>query len=256
MIQVLHRALDVLALLGRAPDQPVGLGEIARATGLNAATCARILRTLANEGYVEQEGRRQGYRLGPMAYALTARGPYRKDLVTCAEPAVRRLAETTGETALVAIIHRHIRYTLCHIGGAQDVQVRMDAVLSSDVYPTATGRLLLAHLPPAELEAFVSARGLPGAADWPEAQTRPGLLSALAKLRTSDTVLANTQREVIGLARPIRAGVRVVAALGLYLPASRFSGSHKATILREMKTAAAATGARLERMHDNRPDHP
>ena len=55
--------------------------------------------------------------------------------------------------------------------------------------------------------------------------------------------------QIVGLGRPIRSAGRVVAALGLYLPASRFTGAHKAAILKAMATAAAAIGERLTAMH-------
>ncbi len=41
-----------------------------------------------------------------------------------------------------------------------------------------------------------------------------------------------------GYLQPLRLE-RTVAALGLYLPDSRFTGTHKTTILKEMKAAAA-----------------
>ncbi len=250
MIQVIQRALNVMSHLARTPDESVALGDIAQATRLNAATCARILQTLVHEGYVDQEGRRKGYRLGPMAYALTSRGPYRKDLVTCAEPVVRHLAKATGETALVAILHRHKRFTLCRVEGGQDVQVRSDAVLCEAIYPTPTGRLLLAHMSADEVADFVAACGLPDAAVWPEAQTRQGLLAELAALRTKDTVTLATRSQLAGVACPIRNADRVTAALGLYLPASRFTGAHKNMILKEMKTAAEQISLRLTEMHN------
>lgn len=249
MIQVLQRALNVLEFLAREGDKPSILGDIARATRLNPATCARILSTLMSEGYVEQEGRRKGYRLGPMAYALTARGPYRKDLVACAEPLVGDLARITGETAIVAILHQNTRYTICRAEGGQDVQVRTDSVLRDDVYPYATGRLLLAHLPPADQDAFIAHSGLPAAAVWPEARTQQGLLAELARLKALATVITTNNGQVVGLAQPIRNAGQVVAALGLHLPASRFSGAHKTTLVQTMTAASAAISERLTNMH-------
>jgi IclR family KDG regulon transcriptional repressor len=249
MIQVIHRALNVLEHLSRAGEHPSVLSDIARATGLNAATCARILSTLMGEGYVEQEGRRKGYRLGPMAYTLTARGPYRKDLVACAEPLVRELAEATGETVIVAILQQNTRYTICRTEGNHDVQVRTDAVLRDDVYPYATGRVLLAHMKPAEVDAFVVRSGLPEPTVWPEARTKAGLLAELAKVRAMSTVVTTTKNQIAGLALPIRNDDRVVAALGLYLPASRFVGAHRESLLHSMEVTAHAISARLTEMY-------
>ena len=249
MIQVIQRALAVLEHLAWHGENPVALGDIARATGLNSATCARILGTLMLEGYVEQEGRRQGYRLGPMAYTLTCRGPYRKDLVACAEPHVRDLARITGETAIVTILHQNTRYIICRAEGGQDVQVRADAVLRDDVYPYATGRLLVAHLPPAERDAFIAHSGLPAKAVWPDAHTKPGLLAELAALKSMSTAVTTKNGQIVGLARPIRHADRVVAALGLYLPASRFSGAHRDALLKALDSAADAISAFLTAMH-------
>ncbi len=250
MIQVIQRALNVLSHLSKAGDQPCILGDIARAAGLNPATCSRILGTLMSEGYVEQDGPRKGYRLGPMAYVLTARGPYRKDLVTCAEPVVRHLAETTGETSLVAVLNHNARYTICQVDGSQDVQVRSDAVLRGDVYTTATGRLLLAHLADNALDAFLDATGLPNCQAWPEATTRKSLEKELASIRDEAVLIQHADMQIAGLSCAIRSSGSVVAALGLYLPDSRFTGTHKTTILKEMKAAAAEIGRRMSQMHE------
>lgn len=244
MIQVVQRTLNVLECLARGGEKPAALGEIAQATGLNPATCSRILKTLVSRDYAEQGGRRQGYQLGPMSYALAARGAYRKDLVASAEPFVRRLAHTTGETAIVAIVHQNTRYTICQAEGGQDVQVRDGAVLCDEVYPYATGRLLLAHMPAADLDAFVAHSGLPDAEIWPRAHTRHGLLTELASLRTSATVVT-TKGQIVGLARPVSRAGRVVAALGLYLPASRFTGARREEIIQALAAAADAITASL-----------
>ena len=250
MIQVIHRALNVLEHLSRVGEHLPVLGDIARATQLNSATCARILSTLMSEGYVEQEGRRKGYRLGPMAYTLTARGPYRKDLVACAEPLVRDLARITRETVSVVILHQHTRYTICQTEGSHDVQVRADAVLRDDVYPYATGRLLLSHLSPEDREEFIAQSGLPKASVWPEARTRKGLLAELDALKAMPEVITTYGNQITGVARPIRNGDRIVAALGLYLPVTRFVGAHKDTILKAMKTTADAISERLTGMYN------
>ncbi|WP_373515471.1 helix-turn-helix domain-containing protein [Persicitalea sp.] len=54
MIQVIHRALDLLELIAIEPNQPKALGELADTLGLNHGTCANILKRLVNRGYVEQ----------------------------------------------------------------------------------------------------------------------------------------------------------------------------------------------------------
>ena len=198
---------------------------------------------------MEQEGRRKGYCMGPMAYTLTAHGPYRKDLVSCAEPFVRDLARTTGESTLVAIVHQYARYTICSAEGGQQVQVRAEGVLRGKVYPFITGRLLLAHMPSMDLDKFVEHVGLPDSEEWPEALTRQNLLAELASLKSVSTAVAINSGEVAGLAHPITGAGGVVAALGIYLPVSRFNGAHKKALPKAMKIAADAISERLKEMH-------
>jgi DNA-binding IclR family transcriptional regulator len=67
MIQVIHRAFDVLELLASQPERVFSLGEIAEAAELNRGTCSNILKTLAARSYVTRLSGRGGYRLGSMA---------------------------------------------------------------------------------------------------------------------------------------------------------------------------------------------
>lgn len=252
MIQVIKRALNILDYLARQGDRLSAPSDIARATGLHAATCGRILGTLMSEGYVEQEGCRKGYRLGPTAYMLSICCPYRQDLVSCAEPLVQELSKTTRETVLVAVLQNFTRYTICRAEGSHKVQVTVVVVLRDDPSHFATGRLLLAHLPPAELEAYIAHNGLPDKNGWPAACTRQGLLAELASLKSKSDVLSIIDGEIVGLALPIWNGDSVSAALGVYLPISRYSGAHKKMIHKEMKATADAISKRLTDMHSPR----
>ncbi len=56
MSQVLARGLHILQRIARTPTDPTGLSAIASERGLHPATCARLLKTLVEEGFVEQVG--------------------------------------------------------------------------------------------------------------------------------------------------------------------------------------------------------
>jgi len=244
MIESLRKAFRVLELLADDQDQALSLGVIAERLDLHKATCAHVLKTLSELGYVEQLGPRQGYRLGPMAYALPRGRPYRRDLVAAAEPLMAELAREVRETVLLATLRRGRRFTLCQIDGTQDVQVRAEPMVAANVYQTATGRLLLAHARPEEVEAFVRANGLPGDA-WPEVQSDADLHAALARVREAGAVVNVTPTHVVAIAHPIAQDECVVAALGLFLPEFRFTGEHKAAVLAGMERTAAAVTLRL-----------
>src|SRR3546814_13991686 len=70
MIQVLHRAFDILEFIARDNTKAFPLGEIASELGLNHATCANIIKTMVTRNYLEQLGPKKGYKLGYMAYQV------------------------------------------------------------------------------------------------------------------------------------------------------------------------------------------
>ena len=245
MIKVLHKGFDILELLAAEPERTRPLREIAGRLRLHPATCANILKTLAGRQYVEQEAPRQGYRLGPAAHHLVRHGPYRKDLTAVAEPLLAALAKAVDETVMLVTLRHGRRFILCQIDGRQAVQVERDFLFQTTTYQTATGRLLLAYLAPADLDE-VAARLGPPVRQWPEAATRPLLERALAAIRAAGWVCLPRPEGVVGLAYPVRNGAgAVVAALGLFLPAGRWKGRHRQEILKGLKGTAEEMGRRL-----------
>ena len=69
MIKVLQKTFDLLEYVGACPH-PVLPREAAEALRLPQPTTVRLLRDLAELGYLEQSGPRKGYRLGPVPFRL------------------------------------------------------------------------------------------------------------------------------------------------------------------------------------------
>jgi DNA-binding IclR family transcriptional regulator len=65
------KALDLLDLFTKAQPQH-GLSHLARSSGLNKATCHRLLTELESRGLLEQTGPAREYRLGPAVLRLSA----------------------------------------------------------------------------------------------------------------------------------------------------------------------------------------
>jgi DNA-binding IclR family transcriptional regulator len=248
MIQVLHKACDALELLARRPERSVGLGEIARQLGLNASTCANILKTLIARGLVEQVAPRKGYRLGGTVYFLARGGPYRRDLVEVARPVVADLSAELGEMVLLTTLQHGKRFILCIVNPARAVQVRDDVPYLNDVCETATGRLLLAHEPPGEVDAFVAEHGVPGPA-WPGAETAKALRTALTRIRYEGQCITVDRPEVGQVALPVFEGDSVVAALGVSVPLVRFDGEHRDEVITAARAAAERLGEKLTSRH-------
>lgn len=245
MILAVQKALAALEALSAHTEVPISLGDIATQLGLQPSNCARILQTLVETGYAEQVGRKKGYILGPVAYALARHGPYRKDLVIAAEPFLAGLAAELRETASLAILRQGRRVLLSESDGGQEVQARSTPSQNYDPYTSAGGRLLLAHLAEAELAAFLASAGLPAKGVWPEVTSEAVLRRCLADIRAAGLAMRE-QPEVVGIAVPVLDGAGSCAALGVFLPTYRFVDRHRQAVLELTRRTAQALSAHLQ----------
>lgn len=243
MANAVGKALEILTRIGESPEQSTLLGNLAEQLGYNQSTCACVLKTLVEYGFVDQPSPRKGYTLGPMVYYVARRGAYRKDIVAVAEPLMEALAERTGETVLLAALRRDRRVLLAVVEGNQEVQVRPAGSFLDDVYITATGRLLLAFLPDPERDAFLAKRGLPGPA-WPEANTAAKLARLLADARRAGFMILRAPQHV-QVAFPVFESGQAVAAIGLPVPGFRFTAATEPALVAAARDTAAAISAKL-----------
>lgn len=100
-IKSLDRAMEVFEYLSAA--QGKALTSIATEMGQSPATVYRILVTLEGRGLVEFDAAEQLWHIGPQAFVIGARFLRRTGLVERARPIMRRLMESTGETANLGI---------------------------------------------------------------------------------------------------------------------------------------------------------
>jgi DNA-binding IclR family transcriptional regulator len=245
MIQVIHRTFDILELLGSQPGRVFPLREIANLLQLHRATCANILKTLSQRGYVERLPGRGGYRLGSLAVAWHGLAAHDRELSMMAKPVLEALSAKINETSLIGVIRGTRRVTLECAASDRDLQVRSRQV--RNVYETASGRLLLAYLPTEQLEGFLDRVGLPEPDIWPEVRTREAFDRALATIRQKELARSDSAEHVVGLAVPVRQDDRVLAALSVYLPEVRFSRRRGDEIISAMRDASEAISRQLRR---------
>ncbi|MBL8994423.1 MAG: IclR family transcriptional regulator [Spirochaetia bacterium] len=239
MIQVLQRASILLGAFEHEPEKPRSLSELTGLLGVKAPTCANIVRTLVDLGYLDAIPGKKGYVLGPTVYALAKNGRFKGDLVKKALPFLTELSRKVGETTLLSALTHLEKVVLCQVEADQNFQANVEAVIRQDLFSTATGRLLLAYLPADELSRVLRRQGFPGGI-WDDIRSLPPLEKALEKIRAEGRVILSGSRNFAGIGFPIFENGRVTASLGLYLPDHRFKGEHKIKILREMEKTSAA----------------
>ncbi len=234
MVQVLIKAFDILELVAQRNGQSITLTEIANELQLNQATAANINKTLVHKGYLEHIGKKKGYRLGPAAYRLTNEVPYGQDLVIAAREVMEKLTTQLNESCLLGVLRNYKRYILHVVNSEQEIQVQMRS--ERNVYETASGRMLLAHLSEKELERFIQHNGLPDPALWEEGSSMEKLHEALAQIKKEGlTMTFMGNGHIRGFAVPIVVNNTVVAGLSVFLPEYRCTAEHQKEIILALK---------------------
>lgn len=220
MVQSVQRAMCILRAASDGEGQPVTLRQLAQKSGLNDSTCAHLVSTLTQGGYLEQVSRAHGYIVGPMAYRVARHGPYRRDLADAGSPLVHTLARRMGETTVLLTLASAGSVVLCQAEGQDLLRLREDAVPLEDAYCTAAGRLLLAHATPQTLEMYIEQNGLPGSR-WSGVEARIQLSARLARIREKPVCTLREIPGIVQLACGVRQAGKVCAALGMLFPDMR-----------------------------------
>ncbi len=140
--------LDSMAVQGRA----IGIADLSKRVRLHVSTVHRLLATLITRGYVRQDPETGKYGLGLRTFVLGQAYLEQMDLRRVVRPALRRLAQTTGETANLVVMDREEAVYLDKAESTQSLRFFSRIGHRAPLYCTAVGKVLLAWLPSEERE--------------------------------------------------------------------------------------------------------
>lgn len=156
-IQSLERAIEILRLLS-LHTSGLALGDIAERLTLNSSTVHHLLATMKQQGFIDQDPETKAYHLGYGIISLVSRYLRSIDLYTAALGPIRKLRDLTEETSYLTILHGRDLITLIEMVGTRPVQARRPTLPGqSTLHSTASGKTLLAYLPPDRAEEILSA---------------------------------------------------------------------------------------------------
>jgi IclR family pca regulon transcriptional regulator len=240
-VQSLARGLAVIRSFDS--DHPLmTLTEVAARTDLTRATARRFLRTLVELGYVRTDGK---------AFALTAKVlqlgyAYLSglSLPQIAQPYLEELSLKLGESTSAAVLEGTDIAYVARVATRRIMTVGITVGTRFPAYATSMGRVLLAALPPAQLEHYLAAAELRPLT--PRAiGTRPELLAELDRVRAQGWCLLDQELELglMSLAAPVHDGPdKVVAAINVSLQAQSVAARpDPAAYLDSVREAAVAT---------------
>ncbi len=205
---------QTLAILAHLATQrgPVPAATIATALDLPRSTVYHLLAVMQERGFVVHLPEERRYGLGIAAFELSSGFSRQQPLARLGRPLVAGLVDRLGESGHLAVLHgRDVLYLVEERAPRRpslvtDVGVRLPAHL------TATGRAMLAELPPAQLRALYPDRAAFESRQPQGESDAPGwsysrLKRVLAEVRTRGW--ADEDGEVtVGLASAGAAGAR------------------------------------------------
>ncbi len=237
------RALRVLRFLAGQPD-PVTLDRLAAAVGLPRSTAYHLLGAMIEEGFVVHLADEHRYGLGVAAFEVGSGYARQEPLQRITRRHLAALVDSVGQSAHLAVLHgRDVLYVLEERAPGRpplvtDVGVRLPAHL------TASGRAILAQLPPAQVRALYPDRS----AFVDRHGGGPRSLSALRALlaETRQRGYAAEEGEVTPGFASVAAAVldhnqHPVAGVAVTYPADSIGDRRDATIGATRRTAAAVS---------------
>ncbi|WP_334170270.1 IclR family transcriptional regulator [Sinomonas sp.] len=224
-------------------DEPLlGVTDIAARVGLHKSSVSRILALLESEGLVERDEPTRRFRLGLGIIGIA--GPLLADLDErrVAYPALRELAERTGETTALLLWNGTEAVSVEQIPSRH--QVKHTTTLGTRYATTlsASVQVFLATEPPERVRE-VLAKGASGTADDDELAAYERRLAEVSE-RGYAVNYGETSEEEVGVAAPVydHRG-DVVAAVLISAPRFRISPEQVA----ELGKACAETAAEVTR---------
>jgi IclR family pca regulon transcriptional regulator len=244
-VQSLERGLAVIRAFD-AEHRELGLSDVARATGLTRAAARRFLLTLVELGYVRFDGGR--FSLRPRVLELGFAYLSSLGLPEIALPHMERLVAQTNESSSISVLDDTDVVYVVRVPTRRIMSITLVVGTRLPAYATSMGRVLLAALPPAELEERLSRTELRPLT--PSTVTDPGTLRRILDAVRRDGCAVVDQELEEGLrsaAVPIRdASGAVTAALNVSVHASRASmEALRGDFLPPAREAAAAIEADL-----------
>ncbi|MFD1482859.1 IclR family transcriptional regulator [Paracoccus nototheniae] len=253
--QSVDRALLLLNRIGASGDDGATLAGLVSQTGLNKATVRRLLLALIRAGMAEQDAASR-YHPGAQLQVLGAQAARRPGLLAAAGESVMRLAQVTGDAALLSV--RRGAGSLCLMREEGSYPLRSHALVAGQTHPLGVGAgslAMLASLPDDQARTVLAAIA-PVLADRFPALTPDRMRALIARTR-ADGVALNPGLVIegswgLGIALHHSDG-RLAGALSVATVEARMRPDRLPDLTRHLRAEAARIEARLTPPHKERP---
>jgi DNA-binding IclR family transcriptional regulator len=152
-IGAVEHAIDLLRCLSEA-ETPLGTNDLARRIGLHKSSVSRLATTLEKARLIQRDAETGRLSLGVGMVALAAPVLARFEVRDLVRPLLKELAVKTGETVSFSIWNGDEAVSIEQAPGSNAVQAFSRPGHRNPGHATAVGKVLLAHMGDAAIEAY------------------------------------------------------------------------------------------------------
>jgi IclR family pca regulon transcriptional regulator len=203
--------------------KPQTIAQISQKTGIPRAAVRRCLHTLKQLGYVDAE--LNNFSLRPKVLTLGYSYLSSTPLTVSSQPYLNNISRTLGESSSLAVLDDGEVLYVARSAASRVMSVALNTGSRLPAYCTSLGRVMLAHLPPQELDAYFARVKLRPMTEHTVVNQKK-LREILAGVRHDGYALIDEELELglRSIAVPVRgASGNVLAALNVGAQAARVS---------------------------------
>lgn len=246
MSNSIKRAFELLELLGNA-NTNLGVALLAEQSDLPLGTTHRLLTTLKQLGYVEQDAETHKYTLGVRILQLRGAVIEQLNLGMIAMPIMKNLMHQVNETVHLAVLNDCEIVYIERIEGLKTQGMYTRIGKRAPAHSTALGKAMLAFMPETIWQEVVARRGLPRFSPT-TITTVEALQAELESIRQRGYALDNgeTGEPVRCVAAPVRDYTgNVVAAVSVSGPEKQVHRGRDNELSNAVRRATSMISARL-----------
>ncbi|MGD6794815.1 IclR family transcriptional regulator [Metabacillus indicus] len=224
MVKSVGRALDVIALISMKKSG-LGVTEIAGQMDINKSSVYRILATLVQYGYAEQNEETGKYRLGYKFLEISTKLLDSIDLRAEAKTYLMKLEQETNEVIHLVVYDQGEVVYIEKLDGSETLRMHSKVGKRAPMHCTSVGKAILAHLPAETVQDILDRKGLP--VHTPKTIiNRDDFLQELSRVKKKGIALDLEENEpgITCIAAPIfDHSAKVIAAFSISGPTIRMS---------------------------------
>jgi DNA-binding IclR family transcriptional regulator len=240
------KALSVLDVLVRA-GRPITLTELVQATGMPKPSLHRTLSLFEDAGYVQREPGGRAYAVGHRLASLGLAILTHDSVATLRHAILRRLVADVGETCNLAMLRKGEIAYLDRVEADWPLRLHLPVGGTLPAHCSASGKLLIAHMPAAERDALLAS--MPLARHTANTITDRALMAREMDRIVSCGYSLDNEEFVAGVACvavPVRVAGEVIAAVAVHAATARLPLQRAIEFVPRLTDAAAGIAKTFE----------